>query len=149
MIHTTRMILVPVLLTSLLAGAAAKKAGVHAAPSKSMEVVELAGEGKKNALPDGYWFTWQFDKTPQLGTSIMKIRVFDRDGRQNTAFEVFGETGMPSMREHDTGPVRFQTNKKGDYLMPVNVVMPGGWQIVVRIKRAGKEIFAGKVNFRV
>lgn len=113
------------------------------------EPAALAGEGKKHLLPDGSWFTWKFDKKPQLGTAIMKVRIYSASGVQETACEVFGEAGMPSMPYHDTGPIKFQLNKKGDYLLPVDVVMAGEWAVVIRIKRSGKEIFSGKVIFNV
>jgi len=118
-------------------------------PATPAEPAALEGEGKKNLLPDGRWFTWKFDKKPRLGTVIMKVRIYSGDNAQETGYEVSGDAGMPSMRHHDTGPVKFQLNKKGDYLLPVDVVMPGEWSVVIRIKRSGKEIFAGKVNFNV
>jgi len=113
------------------------------------EPVALAREGKKNMLPDGGWFTWKFDKKPQLGTAFVKVQIFSKDKKQVSTYEVLGESGMPSMPYHDTGAVKFQLNKKGDYLLPVDVVMGGEWKLVIRIKKDGKELFAGKVIYNV
>ncbi|HAF95703.1 MAG TPA: hypothetical protein DER10_02720 [Elusimicrobia bacterium] len=109
----------------------------------------LASQGKKNLLPGGGWFTWKFDKKPKLGTLIVKVQAFSKDGKRLTSYEITGECGMPAMRAHDSGTIKFLISKKGDYLMPVDVVMPGEWEVVIRVGKDGKEIYAGKVAFSV
>ena len=100
----------------------------------------LAPQGKKNLLPGGGWFTWKFDKKPGLGTLIIKVQAFSKDGKREKSYAITGECGMVSMREHDSGVKKFLLNKKGDYLMPADVVMPGEWEVVIRVKKDGKEI---------
>ncbi|HAH32968.1 MAG TPA: hypothetical protein DCL44_11715 [Elusimicrobia bacterium] len=112
-------------------------------------LTDLAPQGKKNILPGGGWFTWKFDKKPVLGTLIVKVQVFSKDAKREMPYEITGECGMPSMREHDSGVKKFLLNKKGDYLLPLDVVMPGEWQVVIRVKKAGKEISSGRVRFNV
>ncbi len=57
---------------------------------------------------------------------------------------------MPSMAgAHDSGEVAFKLNKKGDYLLPVNVVMPGGWEVRLTFSRNGVVIFRGRILFDV
>lgn len=124
------------------------RAGEKPAP-KASGISVLADEGEKNPLPDGGWFTWQFDKKPKLGSLIVKVRVFKKDGARNTAYVITGETGMPEMSAHDSGRVKFVKNKKGDYLLPFDVVMPGDWQVVIRVKQGKKEIYAGKILFNI
>ncbi len=126
-----------------------KAAAKPAIASVALKPVMLASEGKKIQLPGGGWFTWKFDKKPQLGTTIIKVQIYSKDKKRESSYELTGESGMPSMRAHDSGPVRFQLNKKGDYLLPVTVVMPGEWEIIIRIKTGGKELFAGKAVFNV
>jgi hypothetical protein len=43
--------------------------------------------------------------------------------------------------------VKFQLNKKGDYLLPVELVMPGEWSVLIRVKSGKEEIYAGQVLF--
>lgn len=109
----------------------------------------LAAEGGKNPLPGGGWFTWKFDKKPRLGALFVKVQIYNKDKEKDTSYEVTGESGMPSMPYHDTGAIKFQLNKKGDYLLPVDVVMAGEWRLVIRIRKAGKEVAAGKVDYSV
>ncbi|MCX5785772.1 MAG: hypothetical protein NTX59_08775 [Elusimicrobia bacterium] len=123
--------------------ASQSKKSVPAAP------LDLAPQGKKNLLPGGGWFTWKFDKKPVLGTLIIKVQVFSKEGKQEKSYVIIGECGMPAMRDHDSGVKKFLLSKKGDYLLPVDVVMPGEWEVVIRVKKAGKEIYAGKVRFNV
>ncbi len=40
-------------------------------------------------------------------------------------------------------------NKKGDYLLPVNVVMPGEWEVVLNFLKDKKPIYTGSVRFNV
>ena len=142
-----KLLLLLILAVFTLPLAAQKRAGTPV--KKIADPVALAGEGKKNLLPSGSWFTWKFDKKPQLGPAIIKVQVYSRDNKRESSYEITGESGMPSMRDHDSGPVKFLLNKKGDYLLPVNVVMTGEWEVVIRIKKGGKEIFAGKIKFNV
>jgi hypothetical protein len=109
----------------------------------------LPGEGKKCPLGEGY-FQYSFDKKPQLGMIILKIEVFGKDGKKDTSFKITGDSGMPSMRgHHDTGMVEFKLNKNGDYLLPVNVVMPGDWDLRLIFTKAGKPVYKGSFNFNV
>ncbi|OGR81742.1 MAG: hypothetical protein A2X32_09675 [Elusimicrobia bacterium GWC2_64_44] len=119
-------------------------------PEAAVMVPEtLAAQGRKNPLPGGGWFTWKFDKKPQLGALFVKVQIFNKDKEKDTSYELTGESGMPSMPYHDTGKVYFKLNKKGDYLLPVDVVMAGEWRLVIRLMKDGKEVTAGKVDYSV
>ncbi|OGP64631.1 MAG: hypothetical protein A2170_04860 [Deltaproteobacteria bacterium RBG_13_53_10] len=106
--------------------------------------------GQKHLIGDEYYFVYNFDKRPQMGTIIMKIQVFTKDGKQDTSLEITGDTDMPSMKgAHSTGNQLFKMNKKGDYLLPVNVVMPGDWEVVLNFLKDKKPIYTGSVRFNV
>jgi len=106
--------------------------------------------GQKYWIGDDYYFVYGFDKRPQLGTVIMKVQIFSKEGRKDHSLEITGNTDMPSMRgAHSTGDQLFKLNKRGDYLLPVNVVMPGGWEIVLNFLKDRKSIYMGTVRFNV
>ncbi len=110
----------------------------------------LPGEGKTCKIGADYSFVYAFNQKPQLGVSILKIQVKDKDGKQVTSLKITGDSGMPSMRgHHDTGQVEFKLNKKGDYLLPVDVVMPGGWDVRLEFSKDGQVIYRGSINFDV
>jgi hypothetical protein len=136
---------------AFLAGCGKQDATTTASPAGSAQEVSaaLAAEGEKIQLPDGGWFTWRFVEKPKLGTPIAKVQVFDKAGAQVTLYEVIGESGMPSMRYHDSGPVKFQLNKKGDYLLPVNIVMAGEWELKIRVMKGKEKIYEGAILFTV
>lgn len=125
--------------------------GKDAPPPPALQAAQgaLAASGEKILLPDGGWFTWQFAEKPKLGTAIAKVQVFDKSGARVTPYEVAGEYGMPSMRYHDSGPVKFQLNKKGDYLLPVNIVMAGEWELKIRVMNAKEKLYEGAVLFTI
>jgi len=57
---------------------------------------------------------------------------------------------MPSMgRTHDSGEVLFKLNKKGDYLLPVNIVMPGEWEVKLSFSKDKRVIYRGSFKFNV
>jgi hypothetical protein len=110
----------------------------------------MAGPGKRVSMGNGYYLIYGFDKTPKLGTVIMKVEIFTKEGKKDTSFDLKGDAGMPSMRgAHETGDKAFALSKKGDYLLPVNIVMPGDWEIRLTVAKDGKVIMRGRTNFDV
>lgn len=111
---------------------------------------DLPKSGKKCWIGEVNYFTWEFDKTPKMGTSILIVKLYDKDGRRVSDLAVSGRSDMPSMRgAHDSGEVAFKTNKAGDYLLPVGVVMPGDWEVRLTFSRNGIVIFRGRIAFDV
>ncbi len=141
----------PLLLSGLTAVFAAGCGGKDAPPPPAAQASQgtLAAQDERMALPDGGWFTWRFAEKPKLGTPIARVQVFDKSGAQAAAYDVIGEYGMPSMRYHDSGPVKFQVNKKGDYLLPVNIVMAGEWELKIRIMKGTEKLYEGAVFFTI
>ena len=106
--------------------------------------------GKKVPIGTGYYLVYGFDKRPKLGTIIMKVQVFSAEGKQDTSMEIRADSGMPSMSgAHETGDKLFKLSKKGDYLLPIDIVMPGDWEIRLTITKDGKVVFRGRYNFDV
>jgi hypothetical protein len=57
---------------------------------------------------------------------------------------------MPEMKgAHDSGEVPFKLNKKGDYLLPVNVVMPGEWEVKLVFLKGKEPVYRGRITFKV
>ena len=111
---------------------------------------DLPGPGKKCWIGDSLYFTYKFDKKPKLGTAILKVQLFDKKGARITNLDVVGISGMPSMGSaHDSGEVPFKLNKKGDYLLPVNVVMPGEWEVKLVFMKDKALVFRGRITFKV
>lgn len=111
---------------------------------------DLPKSGKKCWIGEVSYFTWEFDKTPKMGTSILIVKLYDKDGKRISDLAIAGRSDMPSMRgAHDSGEVPFKTNRAGDYLLPVNVVMPGDWEVLLTFSRNGIVIFRGRIAFDV
>jgi hypothetical protein len=110
---------------------------------------ELPGQGKKVQLDDKSYFIYKFDKKPKMGTAILKVQIFDQKGKKDTTLTVTGHYGMPSMKGAHDASADFKLNKKGNYVMPVNVVMPGEWEIKLDFKQKEKIIYRGSFKFGV
>ena len=55
---------------------------------------------------------------------------------------------MPSMRGmHSSGDQNFALSAKGVYLLPVQLVMPGDWEVALTILKEGKALFRGSYLF--
>jgi len=117
-----------------------------AAPSPPAKVVyqTLPKPGQKISLDSDYYFIYGFYKPPKLGMPIMKVEVFNRDGKRDTSFVVKGDADMPSMRgAHSSGDKDFSISKQGVYLLPIRLVMPGDWEIRFTFEKRGKAVFRG------
>lgn len=120
------------------------------AKNQTAEIKETLRENKKTEIPQNGYFVYKFASKPAMGTTVLKIKVFDASGKQTNNLKITGNYGMPSMpKAHDSGEVSFQLNKKGDYLLPVNIVMPGHWQIEITIKNDTESLFSGKINVNI
>jgi len=114
------------------------------------EYAELPAAGKKCRIDDAFSFIYEFTEKPRMGTTILRIRIFDEGEAQSTAFTVVGRSDMPSMAgAHDSGEQEFKLNKKGDYLLPINIVMPGEWEVKLTFKRGDSIVFRGAFRFDV
>lgn len=111
---------------------------------------DLPKSGKKCWIGEVNYFTWEFDRTPKMGTAILVIKLYDKDGQRVSDLAITGRSDMPSMRgAHDSGEVAFKLNKAGDYLLPVDIVMPGDWEVRLTFSRNGIVIFRGRIAFDV
>ncbi|MHB8843912.1 MAG: hypothetical protein ACYC7L_04115 [Nitrospirota bacterium] len=110
----------------------------------------MSSPGSKVPIGSDHYLIFGFDKKPKLGTIILKVEIFTRDGNKDTSYEVLADSGMPSMKgAHETGEQPLQISKKGAYLLPVNIVMPGDWEVRITIKKGGKVVFRGSHQFDV
>jgi len=50
---------------------------------------------------------------------------------------------------HDSGEQEFKLNRRGDYLLPVSIVMPGEWEVKLTIKRGDVVVLRGAFRFDV
>jgi hypothetical protein len=122
----------------LAAAAAATKPGYQILPKP----------GEKVPLGPRHYFTYAFAKAPKLGTAIMRVEIFTRDGVRDTSFTVRGDADMPSMRgAHSSGDQNFVLSAKGVYLLPVRLVMPGDWEICFGFQKDGKTVLRGSYLF--
>jgi hypothetical protein len=154
---TARAAVVGLVLVSVSCSRAPEKArqGEGAAVSGGTSALvgdfpELPKPGSKVPLDPGHYFVYSLASPPRLGTVIMKVEVFTTDGRPDTSFKIMGDADMPSMRgAHSTGNRAFAVSAKGAYLLPVPLVMPGGWEIRLGFERDGRSVLRGAYLFEL
>jgi hypothetical protein len=117
----------------------------HAAENDSPS---LPKPGAKIPLGSDHYFVYGFSAPPKLGSAIMKVEVFALDGRRDTTFRISGDLDMPSMRgAHSTGSRNFSVSAKGFYLLPVQIVMPGDWEMKFAFEKGDKTVLRGAYLF--
>jgi hypothetical protein len=108
----------------------------------------LPKSGEKIPLDAKHYFSYAFAKAPKLGTSILRVEIFTLNGVHDTSFAVKGDADMPSMRGmHSSGDQNFALSAKGVYLLPVQLVMPGDWEVALTFLKEGKTVFRGSYLF--
>jgi len=111
---------------------------------------DLPSAGKKCWIGETHYFKWKWDKKPKLGTAILIVQIFDKQNKRVTDWEITGLSDMPSMRgAHHSGEVFFLPNKKNDLLLPVNVVMPGEWEVKLVFFKDKEPFYRGRILFKV
>ncbi|NWJ40800.1 MAG: hypothetical protein HXX12_07495 [Geothrix sp.] len=110
--------------------------------------VSLPQPGRKVPLGKDHYFTYGFTQQPKLGTAIMRVEIFTLDGKRDTTFAIQGDADMPSMRgAHSSGPKAFVLSNKGVYLLPVQLVMPGDWEIRFSFLKNNQAVLRGLYLF--
>ena len=105
--------------------------------------------GKKVPIGNGLYMIYGFVEKPKIGSVIMKVQIFNKEGAKDTSFVVMAESWMPSMLEMKSGNNTFKLSKNGDYLTPIGISMTGAWEIKLTITKGGKLIFRGSYKFDV
>lgn len=140
----TSFLCLMVLAVGLLAWAGA--AGL----SQDLPWKNLKSPGNKNKIDDSAYFIYKPSEKPKMGTIILNIQVFNKSGAKDTSFVIKGQYGMPSMAgAHDSGLQTFSLNKAGNYLLPINIVMPGEWEVKLILFKGNKEVYRGRAKFNV
>jgi hypothetical protein len=130
--------------------AAFSSTGQTVAVKSEIVFTPIPKAGKKYDIDADTYLIYEFNEKPKMGTAFLKIQIFNRKSDKITPFTIFGRSDMPSMRgAHDSGSVEFKLNKKNDYLMPVNIVMPGDWEVRITIQKDGKPVYYGSITFDV
>lgn len=154
-------LVLPLVIASLLIAGQAPKRSEEAQDASRLKSAQnsddnatdykmLPGPGKKCWINTEEYFIYGFDKKPKLGTVILKIQVFAKSGEKKSPFEIKGQYDMPTMRgAHDSGLQAFKLSQKGDYLLPLNIMMPGEWEVLLTLSSAEKAVYYGRLKFIV
>ena len=119
-------------------------------PQDAAEEIPVLEAGERFVVSEGIYGTWEFTQKPQIGMVILKVQLFDKNDVKISPLTISGRSDMPSMRgHHDSGVIAFKLNKAQNYLLPVNVVMPGDWEIELVFRAGERVVFRGTIRFDV
>ncbi len=110
--------------------------------------VTLPKPGAKVPLGKDHYFVYGFTQPPKLGNAIMRVEIFTLNGQRDRSFTVHGDADMPSMRgAHSSGSKPFVLSAKGAYLLPMQLVMPGDWEVKLSFEKNGTTVLLGLYQF--
>ncbi len=133
-------------LSLLLGGALALPVTLSAADKTGAQEVNLLKEGKKIKINNDYYFIYTFPEKPKIGSSVLKISVFNNKKEKVKSFNITAEYDMPSMKgHHPSGVQNFMLNKNTDYLLPVHFAMQGGWAIDLTFNVSNISVYKGTI----
>lgn len=130
--------------------AAGERAVQAGSAEKAAVFKPLPGPKKKRWIDDTAYFTYEFNEKPKMGMVILKIQIFNKKRDKIAPFLIKGRSDMPSMRgAHDSGDQDFKLSRRNDYLLPLNIVMPGDWEVRLTFLRGETPVFHGSLAFHV
>lgn len=89
-----------------------------------------------------YLLKHEWPEKPKIGSYTLKVNLADKAGAPVNGAEVVVSYDMPSMRGHHATTETMKQNAAGDYLLPINFVMGGDWEIIISARKDGSEIAA-------
>jgi hypothetical protein len=143
-----QLISLPLLVLALFASPL--QAADHAGGAGAVaEAITMPAPGEKVMFGNDRYLIYSFDKKPnKLGTVILKVQASER-GEKDTSLTIIVDAGMPSMRGMHDVQDTCRLSKKGDYMVPVAITMPGDWEITLTVMKAGELLFRGRHRFDV
>ena len=112
----------------------------------------FAATDSKQWIDKTHYFTYDFVKKPKIGPAILKVQIFNSENVQdNKSFEIKGVYFMPTMKSAHYTENYFKISKKGFYLLPVNFVMRGEWEINLTFidVKTKKDVYSEKFKIEI
>lgn len=110
----------------------------------------LPDENKKYWISSSQYLIYSFSTKPQIGTTILKIEIFSKENKKDTAYEIIANSDMRDMPEaHNSGDQKFQLSNKGTYLLPIGFVMLGDWEIKLKLIQNKQVVFLGLIKVTI
>ncbi|GHV08581.1 hypothetical protein AGMMS50229_17220 [Campylobacterota bacterium] len=96
---------------------------------------DIVKVGTKTIVNDSYSFKAEFVEKPKIGETILRVTLWDKDGKQITDLDIIGSYDMASMAgQHSMASKIVSTSKSGFYLFPIRLVMRGKWEVTLIFK---------------
>jgi hypothetical protein len=121
----------------------------HSAMSSSPATQNIIQEGKKTPLNENYSFVFSFVDKPKMGSTILRIEIFDKQNNKVDNFVVDAAVDMPSMRGHHGSQKTITANASKNYVAPIDFMMRGEWEIALTFKEAHTVVSVGILNLSI
>ena len=130
--------------------ASVEQKGGNVNEKQTVSTVKLPGYGKKVLLDKNTWYTYGFTKKTKIGANTLKVNIMDKAKKSVNTYQVLVSYDMPSMKGmHAQNDVPMQVNRAGNYLLPLNFVMPGVWQVDLKFMQGKTVVSKGSFLLKI
>jgi len=115
-----------------------------------LKSVELTSAKKLFPLNEELFISYEWSKKPKIGTFILEVKVLDKEKNPVENVSITADAYMPSMKgSHDTGDQSLKVNKKGEHVIPVNFMMLGDWEILLKVSTATSQMNSAVIRLNI
>ena len=112
--------------------------------------VVLSNPKKAQWISKDYYVEYDWNKTPKIGTSILSVKVFDKSKKPVTDLAITADVNNTSQKDTKaTGDIALKPNKKGEFIVPVNFVSQGNWEIQLRFAKGDKALSNASIRVEI
>ncbi|HOZ01080.1 MAG TPA: FixH family protein [Candidatus Syntrophosphaera sp.] len=110
----------------------------------------FTSQNKNYWVSEDKYISYKWQSKPKIGTNMLLVTVYSKGKKINNDLILTANSYMPSMRgAHDTGDQPMMVNKKKTYVIPVNLVMLGDWEVELNFRQNGKIIYTGYIQLNL
>ncbi|MFO7660194.1 MAG: hypothetical protein R6V77_04715 [Candidatus Cloacimonadaceae bacterium] len=118
--------------------------------SSNSSVIILKEDNEPVPLADDKYFKYSFDKKPGIGTSILKVDVYDRKHRRSDDFVVSVLASHPKVKGvRNYEEIQMRVHRKGEFLLPINFDRSGDWELTLRFFKDGRHTNTAKLQLKL
>ena len=97
-----------------------------------------------------YILKYEWPEKPKMGTYTLKANFVDKAGNTVEDVDIIVNYSMPTCGTHSKPKIEtMKQNDRGDYLLPMNFVMRGDWEIILSAQKNEQEILKKKIILNI
>ena len=141
--------LVPIFAQTHCGSCTAGKSATVTEKAEATPIV-LSNPNKAQWISKDYYILYDWNKKPKIGTSILSIKVFDKSKKPVTDLAITADVNNTSQKDTKaTGDIALKPNKKDEFIIPVNFLSQGNWEILLKFAKGDKALSNAAIRVEI